>query len=114
MPGDPEQVVWVWFDALINYLSGLGYGAREDWSTFGSEQTHKVHVLGKDVWNFHAVEWPAFLLSAGRRGPLGEWLAGLYRVAYWLQPFLPGTAARVLALLRGPVVERCPALFPRV
>lgn len=66
VPGDPSQVVYVWFDALTNYISGLGYGSDdteyERWWTDGVERTH---VVGKGIVRFHAVYWVAFLLSAG-------------------------------------------------
>src|SRR5882757_4446587 len=71
VPGDPEQVVYVWFDALTNYLTGLGYGSSSDsetgtgyrrWWAGGGE---RVHVIGKGIVRFHAVYWIAFLLSAG-------------------------------------------------
>ncbi|WP_329569720.1 methionine--tRNA ligase [Kitasatospora sp. NBC_01266] len=66
VPGDPEQVVYVWWDALGNYLTGLGYGSEDrafqDW-WLGSER--RVHLVGKGVLRFHAVYWPAMLLSAG-------------------------------------------------
>lgn len=65
VPGDPSQVVYVWIDALINYVSGLGFGARSDWDSFWDSETLKVHVIGKNVWKFHAVYWPALLISAG-------------------------------------------------
>jgi len=62
-PGDETQVVYVWIDALINYLSGLGFSegdAHRRW-----DDAVKCHVIGKNVWKFHAVYWPALLLSAG-------------------------------------------------
>lgn len=65
VPSDSTQVIYVWIDALINYVSGLGYGVNADWSEFWSEEAHKIHVIGKNVWKFHAVYWPALLLSAG-------------------------------------------------
>ncbi|MFO1447853.1 MAG: methionine--tRNA ligase [Opitutaceae bacterium] len=65
VPGDHSQVVYVWIDALINYLSGLGYGTDETWREWWNEDTRKIHVIGKNVWKFHAVYWPALLLSAG-------------------------------------------------
>ncbi len=70
VPGDPEQVVYVWFDALTNYLSGLDYaddGPAFDryWRGGGD----RVHVLGKGVSRFHGVYWPAFLESAGLPAP---------------------------------------------
>lgn len=65
VPGDPTHVIYVWVDALMNYLSGLGFGCEEGWHDFWNEGTRKVHVIGKNVWKFHAVYWPALLLSAG-------------------------------------------------
>ena len=66
-PGDGSQVVYVWIDALVNYLTGIGYPSRNA-TQFWSEAT-KVHVIGKNVWKFHAVYWPALLLSAGLSVP---------------------------------------------
>lgn len=63
VPGDPDQVVYVWVDALANYLTTFDYGGRER-SGFQSA-ARRVHVLGKGVLRFHAVYWPALLLSAG-------------------------------------------------
>lgn len=65
VPGDPTQVIYVWIEALVNYLTGLGYGQSPEWARFWGAGTRKVHVLGKNVWKFHAVYWPALLLSAG-------------------------------------------------
>ena len=64
VPGDPSQVIYVWIDALINYLSGLGFGTGPEWQTFWNDDTTKIHLIGKNVWKFHAVYWPALLLSA--------------------------------------------------
>ena len=65
VPGDPDQVMYVWFDALANYISGLGYPAEQGlFPTFWREG-RRVHVIGKDIIRFHAVYWPAMLLSAG-------------------------------------------------
>jgi methionyl-tRNA synthetase len=64
VPGDPSQVVYVWFDALANYLSAFDYGALGN--DCGWERARRrTHVLGKGVLRFHAVYWPAILLSAG-------------------------------------------------
>lgn len=65
VPGDSSQVVYVWIDALINYLTGLGYGTDDQWRDWWNDDTWKTHVIGKNVWKFHAVYWPALLLSAG-------------------------------------------------
>ena len=69
VPGDPSQVVYVWIDALINYISGPGFGAGDQWKDHWREGVRKIHVIGKNVWKFHAVYWPALLLSAGLPRP---------------------------------------------
>ncbi|MHC4601242.1 MAG: methionine--tRNA ligase [Planctomycetota bacterium] len=67
--GGPSQIVYVWIDALVNYLSGPGFGTHEGWTEAWGERTEKTHVIGKNVWKFHAVYWPALLLSAGLSPP---------------------------------------------
>ncbi len=64
-PGRKDQSVYVWIDALINYISGAGYGRNGTWSKIWSEDVYKIHVIGKNVWKFHAIYWPALLISAG-------------------------------------------------
>jgi len=68
-PGEPDQVVYVWVDALINYLTGLDYPEGDDLTRFWSSESQRVHVIGKNVWKFHAIYWPALLLSAGLEAP---------------------------------------------
>ena len=76
VPGDPDQVVYVWFDALANYITALGYGgggaaggaAFRDWWLDGDQ---RVHLIGKGILRFHAVYWIAALLSAGLPLPTG-------------------------------------------
>jgi len=62
VPGNPKHVMYVWFDALTNYRSALGHS---DLTRFWPPNAHVVHLVGKDILRFHAVYWPAFLLSAG-------------------------------------------------
>ncbi len=69
VPGTPSQTIYVWIDALINYVSGLGYGTNDEWKKYWSPDALKVHVIGKDIWKFHAVYWPALLISAGLNVP---------------------------------------------
>lgn len=70
VPGDQSQVIYVWFDALTNYLNALGYADNDAlFQKFWAENDQIVHVLGKDVIRFHAVYWPAMLLSAVVRLP---------------------------------------------
>ena len=63
LPIDASHVVYVWFDALINYISAVGYGYDED--LFSHNWPADVHVIGKDITRFHCVIWPAMLMSAG-------------------------------------------------
>ncbi len=66
VPGDPGQVVYVWFDALSNYITALGYAAESElYQNYWVENPYRVHVIGKDIIRFHAMYWPAMLLSAG-------------------------------------------------
>ena len=63
VPGAEDHVMYVWVDALTNYLTGLGYpDETEDFRTFWPAD---LHLIGKDIVRFHAVYWPAFLMSAG-------------------------------------------------
>jgi len=63
IPGDEKHVMYVWVDALTNYITALGYPDKgaERWKYWPAD----VHMMGKDIIRFHAVYWPAFLLSAG-------------------------------------------------
>lgn len=60
VPGDPSQVMYVWFEALMNYITVLGYPEHEDFKHFWPAN---VQVVGKDITRFHAAIWPAMLLS---------------------------------------------------
>ncbi len=63
VPDDPEHVMYVWVDALTNYITGVGFPDESDpnWRYWPAD----VHIIGKDIIRFHAVYWPAFLMSAG-------------------------------------------------
>jgi methionyl-tRNA synthetase len=63
VPGDPEHVMYVWVDALTNYITGVGFPdqAAASWRYWPAD----LHIIGKDIIRFHAVYWPAFLMSAG-------------------------------------------------
>jgi methionyl-tRNA synthetase len=63
VPMDPSSVIYVWFDALINYISAVGYGG--DSRLFDKWWPANLHVIGKDITRFHCVVWPAMLMSAG-------------------------------------------------
>ncbi|MQY29850.1 Methionine--tRNA ligase [Nocardia sp. RB56] len=64
VPEDPRHVMYVWVDALTNYLTGVGY-PETDSAAFQRYWPADVHIIGKDITRFHTVYWPAFLLSAG-------------------------------------------------
>ncbi|MBJ8344062.1 methionine--tRNA ligase [Antrihabitans sp. YC2-6] len=64
VPGDPAHVMYVWVDALTNYLTGVGF-PDVDSVAFQRFWPADVHIIGKDITRFHAVYWPAFLMSAG-------------------------------------------------
>jgi methionyl-tRNA synthetase len=70
VPGDSDQVIYVWFDALGNYLTALGYGNDDDnLSRWWTEAGSREHIIGKGITRFHAIYWPAILLSAGLSVP---------------------------------------------
>jgi methionyl-tRNA synthetase len=64
VPGDPKHTMYVWVDALTNYLTGVGF-PDTDSAEFRRYWPADLHVIGKDIVRFHAVYWPAFLMSAG-------------------------------------------------
>jgi len=78
-PGDDDHVVYVWLDALTNYVSALGFGGDDD-ALFRRFWPATMHLVGKDILRFHCVYWPAFLMSAGL--PLPEQVFGH---GWWLQ-----------------------------
>jgi methionyl-tRNA synthetase len=98
-PGHPGQAVYVWLDALTNYVSALGFGreAPDDdlWQRFwAGDERQVVQVVGKDILRFHAVYWPAFLLSAGLPLPDTIWAHG-----WWLKD------AQKVSKSRGNLIE---------
>ena len=76
IPWDPEHVTYVWFDALANYITAVGYGNDDE--AFSRNWPVSVHLIGKDIIRFHCVYWPAMLMSAGIEPPqhwaVGGWL----------------------------------------
>jgi methionyl-tRNA synthetase len=65
VPGDEEQIMYVWVDALSNYITALDYsGNGADYGTYWAGDGERVHVIGKGILRFHAIYWPAMLLSA--------------------------------------------------
>ena len=82
VPGDAGQTMYVWYDALVNYLTGLGYpdDAEGKFKKYWLENENHVHALGKGVSRFHAVYWPAMLKSAGLPAPSLEFIHGYVTV----------------------------------
>jgi methionyl-tRNA synthetase len=68
-PGDPKHTVYVWADALNNYISAIGYGDPARKKEFETWWPADLHILGKDIVRFHAIFWPAFLMAAGLEMP---------------------------------------------
>src|SRR5216110_790538 len=90
-PGDPEQTVYVWFDALINYLSATGFpepGYERLWPA-------DLHVVGKGITRFHCVIWPAMLLAAGLELPRLVWAHGYVQ---WSGTKMSKTAGTAVSL----------------
>ena len=76
LPWDPNHVAYVWFDALANYITAVGYGTDDE--KFAENWPVSVHLIGKDIIRFHCIYWPAMLMSAGIEPPqhwaVGGWL----------------------------------------
>src|SRR5579883_941372 len=92
VPGHPGHVVYVWFDALINYITAAGYPDRPD--EFATWWPAALHVVGKDIVRFHAVYWPAFLMAAGLEPPRrifahGWWTVEGEKMSKSLGNFIP-------------------------
>ena len=62
VPDDPDQVIYVWIDALTNYITGVGFGSDEE--QFKKFWPADLHLIGKDITKFHSIYWPAFLMAA--------------------------------------------------
>ncbi|MFN8006217.1 MAG: methionine--tRNA ligase [Terriglobia bacterium] len=69
LPGDNKHVIYVWFDALVGYLSGIGFSDPARQETFQKYWPAQVQLVGKDIIRFHTVYWPAFLMAAGLELP---------------------------------------------
>ena len=82
VPDDPSHTIYVWFDALTNYITAIGFGNEERERAVGFEKFWPaVHLVGKDILRFHAVYWPAFLLAGGVELPRTVFAHGM-----WLDP----------------------------
>ncbi len=82
VPGDPDHTMYVWFDALTNYITAIGFGNEQQERAVGFEKFWPgLHLVGKDILRFHAVYWPAFLTAAGVEQPRGIVAHGM-----WVDP----------------------------
>ena len=98
VPGDPDQVIYVWWDALGNYITSLGYGDGPDAPAFRrwwAGPGQRIHLAGKGVLRFHAVYWPAMLLSAGLPLP----------TAIYVHDYLTIGGAKISKSAAGPAVR---------
>ncbi len=77
VPGDETQVMYVWFEALMNYITVLGYPEHADFKTFWPAD---VQVIGKDILRFHAAIWPAMLLALGLSLPKSLYVHGFVNI----------------------------------
>jgi methionyl-tRNA synthetase len=94
-PGDPDQTIYVWFDALINYLSATGFpdpGYTRLWPA-------DLHVVGKGITRFHCVIWPAMLLAAGLELPRQVWAHGYVQWEGTKMSKTAGTAVSLAAAI---------------
>lgn len=81
VPGDESQVMYVWVDALSNYITALGFADdAQAFADFWMNADVRTHVIGKDIVRFHAIYWPAFLLSAGLPLPTEIFVHGFFTV----------------------------------
>ena len=93
VPGDPKHIMYVWFDALTNYITAAGYPDIDN-DHFKTFWPATVHVVGKDILRFHAVYWPAFLMAAGIEPPErvfahGWWTVEGQKMSKSLGNFIP-------------------------
>lgn len=80
VPGDESHVMYVWLDALTNYITALGYPDTAPGGAYARYWPQAHHIVGKDILRFHAVYWPAFLMSAGLEGPRRVFAHGWWTV----------------------------------
>jgi methionyl-tRNA synthetase len=93
VPGNPRHVIYVWLDALVNYITAIGYPDTES-QDFTSFWPADLHVVGKDILRFHTVYWPAFLMAAGLAPPHrvfahGWWTVEGQKMSKSLGNFIP-------------------------
>ena len=96
VPDDEQHSMYVWFDALTNYITAIGFGNEQQNASVGFEKYWPgLHLVGKDILRFHAVYWPAFLMAAGVAQPKAVVAHGM-----WLDP-----AGRKMSKTIGNTIE---------
>lgn len=81
VPEDPSQIMYVWFDALTNYITALDFEHESNlFKKYWTENPNRYHVVGKDIVKFHSIYWPAMLLSAGLPPPTKIFVHGFINV----------------------------------
>ncbi|MEK6335020.1 MAG: methionine--tRNA ligase [Acidobacteriota bacterium] len=96
VPGDPAHTMYVWFDALTNYITAIGFGNEQQQRAVGFDKFWPaLHVVGKDILRFHAIYWPAFLMAGGVEQPRAIVAHGM-----WLDP-----AGRKMSKTLGNTIE---------
>jgi methionyl-tRNA synthetase len=100
VPFDLEQTIYVWFDALLNYITGVGYGTDEQ--KFRRWWPAEMHVIGKDITRFHCALWPAMLMAAGVELPRRVQVHGFVLVkdptGLWVKSSKSGTSVDPIEL----------------
>ena len=82
VPNDENHIMYVWFDALANYITALGFENKDKlYSDFWENSQERIHVVGKDITKFHAIYWPAMLLSAGLTLPTKLYIHGFITIS---------------------------------
>ena len=105
MPHDPGHVLYVWIDALSNYITALGYGSNDD-ARFSRYWPADVHLIGKEIMWFHTVYWPAMLMGLGLDLPgtvfaHGWWTAGGKKMSKSLGNFIDLERVRAIVAMYG-------------
>ncbi|MCX6339299.1 MAG: methionine--tRNA ligase [Candidatus Aureabacteria bacterium] len=97
-PFDESQAIYVWFDALINYVSGAGY--LDEPEAYAHRWPADVHIIGKDITRFHCLIWPAMLMAAGLPLPKSVWGHGFVRLGGEKMSKTRGTAVDPVNIAR--------------
>src|SRR6267143_5037011 len=96
VPDDPDHTMYVWFEALTNYITAIGFGNEQQERAVGFEKFWPaLHLVGKDILRFHAVYWPALLMAAGVKMPRAIVAHGM-----WVDP-----AGRKMSMTLGNTIE---------